>query len=272
MSHRRYRWPVDAHVHFHSLERVPSTLDAAAHNFHGAGARQEGLLGALLLTEAAGEAVFEALKGSVPEVGGWRFTQAPCEEQSLIARREKEAIAIICGRQVRAADGLEVLALGTCEQFPEGLPFSQAVETVRQSGALAAIPWGFGKWTGARAQRVRAMLASTDPADLFLGDNGGRVESMGAPSIIEDAERRGFRVLPGTDPFPFSTDQRRVGGFGLLADVQPTEEAPWGTLRAWLAGLDASPERYGRAIGPVRFALNQLGIQVYNRFLKGRKA
>jgi hypothetical protein len=92
------------------------------------------------------------------------------------------------------------------------------------------------------------------------------------PAIIEDAAQRGFRVLPGTDPFPFSTDYRRVGGFGLLAEIQPREETPWGALRAWLTELDVSPEPYGRAIGPVRFAFNQFGIQVYNRFLRDRAA
>ena len=264
MSHDRHILPVDGHVHFHDVGRVSLTLDAAAKNFRAVGDRPAGLLGALLLTQAASERVFETLQES-PMAGAWRVSLASDEPETLIAQRDDEAIAIVCGRQVRAADGLEVLALGTLEAFPDGLPFPDALEAVRSSGALAALPWGFGKWLGIRGERVEAMLESTGPEVLFVGDNGGRVDALGMPAIIRQAASRGFRILPGTDPFPFGSDHRRVGTFGFLAEVEVPEAAPWRALRGWLEGRQQSPEPYGAAIGMVRFVANQLRIRVWNR-------
>jgi hypothetical protein len=37
-------------------------------------------------------------------------------------------------------------------------------------------------------------------------------------------------------------------------------------LRSWLLGSAGSPLPYGRGCDPLRFALNQIGIQWYRRF------
>lgn len=269
MSQARPHWPVDGHVHFHTFERVGPTLDAAAANFAAASGRQEGALGAVLLTQAATERVFETLQGR-PSISGWTLSVARHEPETIIARQGRVFLAVVCGRQVRAADGLEVLALGTLEVFPDGLPFAEAVAAVRQSGALAVVPWGFGKWLGGRGTRMEAALESFASEALFVGDNGSRLEWQGVPARVRACEQRGFRVLSGTDPFPFASDYRRVGRFGFLAESAFDESAPWRALRAWLVDMPVSPQPYGRACGPVRFIVNQAGIQIYNRFMRGR--
>jgi hypothetical protein len=263
-------WPVDGHVHFHFPELVGPTLDAAAANFRAAGGRSEGLLGGILLTQTSGERVFEFLQTS-PAIAGWTFTPAQ-EPETLIARKGKSSLAVICGRQVRAANGLEVLALGTCEVFADGLPFGEAVEAVRQSGALTVIPWGFGKWLGERGKLVENTLESLGRQVLFVGDNGNRLGLLGQPVMIREAEQRGFCVLPGTDPFPFAGNHRRVGSLGFFAELSPAQSAPWRELRAWLLGQTVSPRLYGRASGPIQFVFNQVGIQVYYRFINRRPA
>jgi hypothetical protein len=270
MSPEHPNWPVDGHVHFHSLGRVGPTLDAAAGNFGAIRGLSEGLLGAILLTQAAGERVFEALQGP-QDCGGWTLAPARGEPETLIARRGTTAVAVVCGRQVRAADGLEVLALGTREVYPDGLPFLDAVAAVRRSGALAVLPWGFGKWLGERGRRIEATLESMGPAQLFVGDNGSRLGLLSAPALVRASEQRGFRVLPGADPFPFGQDHRRVGRFGFVAELNPDEAAPWRALRAWLVERRVSPARYGRASGPFRFVFNQVGMQVYNRVRRSRQ-
>ncbi len=267
MSHSQTNWPVDGHVHFHSLDAVGPTLDAAAANFRAAGSRSEGWLGGILLTQTSTEYVFEALQTS-PTIAGWVLTPADEEPETLIARQGTSSLAVVCGRQVRAADGLEVLALGTRENFPDGLSFGEAVERVRRSGALTVIPWGFGKWLGERGERVEKTFESTGTKELFVGDNGSRLGLLGQPALVRACEQRGFRVLPGTDPFPFANGYRRVGGFGFYAEVHPSGSAPWRELRAWLQQRIASPTPYGRALGPMRFVFNQVGIQVYNTFFK----
>jgi hypothetical protein len=256
--------PVDGHVHFHSLDRVEPTLNAAAAHFRALGERTKGLLGALLLTQTSGERVFESLQGE-RQAGAWTIAAAADEPESLIARRDGVAVAIVCGRQVRAADGLEVLGLGTCQNFPDGLPFTEAVERVHDSGALTVLPWGFGKWVGERGRRVEHVLDTLGPGKVFLGDNGNRLAAFGLPGLIRTGEREGFRVLPGTDPFPLSGTPGRVGAFGFCSAIEPPAAAPWRALRQWLVAQPGSPPAYGNAVGPLRFVLDQVGLRLQKK-------
>ena len=97
---------------------------------------------------------------------------------------------------------------------------------------------------------VRDTLQSVGPRAVSLGDNGSRLAVLRAPALIRQSELEGFRVLPGTDPFPFAKDYRRVGGFGFLAGVPIDESAPWAALRSWLEGLAAIAARLRRGFGP----------------------
>jgi len=263
-------WPVDAHVHLHEPGRVAVSLDAAARNFRAAGGRGDGCLGGLLLAQAADERIFEHLC-ETRSLGSWSFARATGEPETLIARCEDSCLAVTCGRQVRASEGLEVLALGTLARIEDGRPLAEAIEAARRSGGLPVLPWGFGKWLGARGGCVRSVLAALGPEILFVGDNGGRLALAGEPAALAEARHRGFRVLPGSDPFPLAGDYRRIGGFGFLADVSVEEDRPWGALRAWLLDKRSTPRAYGRACKPMRFMVNQAGIQVRNRLLPKRR-
>jgi len=260
--------PVDAHVHFYHLRLVEPTLDAALGNLRRVARRAHGLIGVLLLTQARFEHVFEELE-SLTSIGDWTLRSAAHEAQTLIARRDGAELAIVCGRQIRAEAGLEVLALGTQHTFPEDRPLAATIDAVHDSGALAVLPWGFGKWLGRRGVLVRATLTSEGRDRLFLGDNGGRLALAPTPAIVRGFEQLGFRVLPGTDPFPFGGDFRRVGAFGFLADVADPGDASWSCLREWLIRSPVSPRRFGDACRPARFVFNQIGIQIYNRLAGG---
>jgi hypothetical protein len=260
---------VDAHVHLHRLEQVSATFDAAAVNFRRACPGRSGLLGGLLLTQTSWERVFERL-AERREIGDWLLESVPAEPESMIARRGTHVIAVICGRQVRADNGLEVAALGTRRAFADGRSFADSLTDVLASGAVAALPWGFGKWTGSRGQLLDAVLATATPGTVFIGDSGSRMSLLGEPTAIRRARSRGLRVLAGTDPFPFAADHRRVGSFGFLAAIDPDPAMPWQALRAWLQRQIASPVLYGKPSGPCRFMVNQVGIQVYNRLQGSR--
>jgi hypothetical protein len=270
MTPRPGVWPVDAHVHFHRQARVAPTLDAALANFSKLGRPTGGLLGVLLLAQGAREQVFEVLQ-SARSAGGWSMVPVAGEPQTLIARSGRASIALVCGRQVRADDGLELLALGTEACFEDGRSFGETYDAVQRSGALPVIPWGVGKWLGRRGQKVARVLETTSTRDVFLGDNGGRLGCADRPRALRAAEARGFRIVPGTDPFPFGEDYRRVGGFGFLTDAPLEEAAPWRRLHGWLRDRQGSPVGYGHACGPLRFVVNQVGIQAWNRLGAARR-
>ena len=174
-------------------------------------------------------------------------------------------MAVICGRQVRANDGLEVAALGTRQSFADGQSFAESLAAVVGSGAIAAIPWGFGKWTGRRGKLVETMMTAAHGRCVFLGDSRSRTQLFGEPLLIRRGRSRGLRVLAGTDPFPFAADHRRVGSFGFLANIDPDPDGPWRALRSWLENSQNLPGVYGRPSGLGRFLVNQLGMQITHR-------
>jgi hypothetical protein len=265
------RLAVDAHVHFHARERVADTLDAAISNFGNvrAAGKCDGS-GALLLAQNAGERVFEWLREQA-RVGDWSVSPAECESQSLWLRSRRGQLVVVCGRQVIAERGLEVLALGTVGLIEDGLGLERTLAAVHACGALAVLPWGFGKWRGERAQRIRAQLQSPSIADLWAGDNGGRLQSLPRPPLLAEAEAHGVGVLPGTDPFPFGNDYRRVGNFGFIVEVTLDPARPWQSVRAALAEQRRSPPAYGKAAGWLEFLFKQTWIQVDKR-LRRRSA
>jgi hypothetical protein len=258
----RIRIPVDAHVHLHDVAMAPQALHSALANFSALYGRGEGLLGAVLLAQMSHEHVFEQVL-EARHLAGWTFEPVASEPMSLIARCDAAAIAIVCGRQVRAADGLEVLALGTTRAFADGKSFAASVDDAMQSGAVTVLPWGFGKWTGDRGERVRSVARAHGPQAIYLGDSGGRLDRAGAPQLIRDLQPAGFRVLPGTDPLVVRRDYRRIGRFGFLADLEFPPDKPWQSLTDWMSRQSSSPAPYGRACSMVEFFQNQLALRLH---------
>lgn len=261
--------PVDAHVHFYKREKVSELLDSAAFNFDSLRAGSpDGIRGCLLLAETANYRVFDELRDTV-KVGGWSINECHDEPHSLLAERGSCTLSIVSGRQMRTAENLEILALGTARNYPDGLSLAESVEAVHDSGALAVLPWGFGKWTGERLVLLNQMLEWVQPEAIFLGDNGGRLGIIDAPPVLTSAACRGFRVLPGSDPLPLPREYTRVGSFGFIAELELSKRDPWRVLRDWITARSASPMPYGRPLGVGRFLVNQLGIQVYHRLRGG---
>ena len=253
--------PVDAHVHLHDMANVPKALDAAVVHLSRHGSGFGGLRGALLLAQMSHEQVFEQLL-QAGRAGSWSFESARDEEVSLFASNGDSRVLLVCGRQLRAEDGLEILALGTRQVFLDGQPFAAALDAVIESGALAVLPWGFGKWSGRRGQRVLSAARAVGPRKLLLGDSGGRWGPAGVPSIIRVLTGEGFRVLPGTDPLVVRSDFRRTGRFGFLCDAALNLDCPWRSLRSWIDSRSNSPAGYGRACGVLEFAGNQLAMRL----------
>jgi hypothetical protein len=175
-----------------------------------------------------------------------------------MARRGTLRVAVTCGRQVRVDNGIEISALGTCEEFADGAAFSPTLHGMLASGSTVMIPWGFGKWTGARGRQVRE-AAEQSAGRFFIGDSAARLGSWRTPRLIRDAASLGTRVIAGTDPMPLPGDHRRVGSFGVLAPQAPDESAPWRSLRRWL-DAGAAPAIFGRPLGLVPFVRNQVGM------------
>jgi len=192
---------------------------------------------------------------------GWSVRPTAEDESVRVSRAGETTFVIVAGTQIVTRERLEVLALGSRAEFGSGLSLSEAVSAVAASGAIPVIPWGFGKWWFARGRLVDALLRAPAMPRFFLGDNGGRLQLAPAPRLFHRAAERGVAVLPGSDPLPFPNQVRKVGGYGFRLSGDFTTERPAASVKRILAGLDRSPEAFGRRERMPGFARSQIGMQ-----------
>jgi hypothetical protein len=259
---------VDAHVHLHDCFAPREFLAAAAANM-AAAARALALPaitpGFLLFTESSGADAFSGLANGALATGEWRIERLP-EAVSLRATApNRPPLGLIGGRQIVTAEKLEVLALGTRETFPDGEPIKAVLAAVDEAGAIAVVPWGFGKWIGRRGRILLDILQAQDEARVHLGDNGGRPVGWPRPPPFAIAESRGRRVLPGTDPLPFAVDVAKPGRYGFVADLALDWSAPFVSLKRGLEACDTVLKTYGRRENPVGFVARQVAMQIVKR-------
>lgn len=260
---------VDGHVHIHAPFDLGTLLDHAAQNRDRA-ARSLGLSpdipGVLMLTESQGATAFLLAAKQPGRVAGRWQVQDTGENLSLRMITEGAGpLVLVAGRQIVTAERLEVLALGTLAAFVDGQPILSALDKVLNTGALAVLPWGFGKWLGVRGRIIRDLLSSPLASRLFVGDNGGRLGSAPEPSLLSLARQRGVPILPGTDPFPFPEQIRRPLGYGFVLACAPWGQTPAASIKHALESQRAQPEVFGQRTGLAEFVRNQLAMQWHKR-------
>src|SRR5262245_35360157 len=263
---------VDGHVHMHECFDVARVFDAAAANFAAAArslARERDYDPVLCLVECRGERFLDSVRerrtGRVwrGRHGFWEAEQG-CEPETLIVRRGSTRLRLIAGRQLVTRERLEVLALGTTAALPDGEPIDTTLAAVRDTGAAAVLPWGVGKWLGARGTVVARILADPEWQHVFLGDNGNRLELGPDPAQFAVARRAGRAVLPGSDPLPLAGQEARVGAYGFAVDVALDPLRPAAALLALLKSGSAFVV-FGRREPLTRFVGNQLALKLKSR-------
>ncbi len=255
---------LDCHVHIYPNFDLTALLDAAVTNFQGWKGNPSpsaGVHGALLLTLTAKDRSYEqivesALRG---QVGHWQ-TSSTSPEIGLELHKNGHHLILIPGWQVATADGLEVHALGCQRQFKDGLATAKTVEEINASGALAAIPWGAGKWLGARA-KLLTQLIQTPELDFLLSDSGLRPRLWPRPRLFDLAQQHGRGVIAGTDPLPLACEATRVGSFGITLDTDGVSLDRPESLLAHLHNTQGSRSLVGHGRALLPFLRDQIRIR-----------
>ena len=196
-------------------------------------------------------------------IGTWHVL--PTEEvESVVVEQEGVRVAVCAGRQVATHERLEVLALGTAEQFPDGSDVLGTMRDVRERGGIPVVPWGFGKWLGARrAVLAKVLNAWTESGErIFLGDNGNRLRGRGRPRQFRETEEQGGLVLAGSDPLPFRSHEARAGSYGFLMGATLDPDRPASSVKQYLLTAAGPLPSYGGRAGIGRFLTDQAALQV----------
>ncbi len=172
-------------------------------------------------------------------------------------------MALIAGRQIATAEGVEVLTLASSEAFEDGLPVRDVLARAAAAGTLAVLPWGFGKWWFGRGRLLGRLLEERER--LWLADSGCRLRHSRYPSVLRLAEAGSHLVLAGSDPFPMEGQEARAGSYGFELAGPLDWRAPAAWLVARLRELRSSPRVFGelQRFGP--FWRSQFAMQVRKR-------
>jgi len=267
----------DAHVHVHS-EHDPAVLFARAIEV----ARECGPL-FLLLSEGFGRSYFRDLRAASADAPGGReiarlrragIVVEPTSERGALRLHsagsgDPGAVILVAGRQVVSRERLEVLLLALDPDHPLSETPDRTrglVSLVREgleAGAVTVMPWGFGKWLGARARHVRAIVDLPDVHDhplFFLGDIPARCWPWATPRAFG----AGIRVLRGTDVLPLAGSETRVASYGFRVRGRLDPDAPCRALIACLSER-TTVEPVGGRDSLIRTLVNQVRYRLRPR-------
>jgi len=269
-SEQKHPMLVDSHVHIHSCFDVDGVLDSAADNFRRVGGPRapsvDGgrLLGCLALTETAHDHVYAAISAGDSRWRPRRWTvRATGDDAAIVLRSpDDDEIIMLAGSQIATAERLEVLALATTKRYPDGRPLRETMAALAADGVSAVIPWGFGKWWLRRGRLLTDLVSRSEPRSFLLGDSAGRPMAAPRPRLFGAAERRGFVVVPGTDSFPYPSQQRKAGSFGFVLDSWRADDRPATEFRSQLADLVRSPPTFGSRVNVLEFAWLQVAMNI----------
>lgn len=266
-SDRETLLAVDGHVHLHPGVDLGRAFDAALEHARRASGERfpidpGGIV--LCLVDPEQGARFSALRSRSKgeDLGDWRLRSTE-ERGSLLAERDDGArAAVVAGRQVRTADGFEVLLLASTGSLPAGEPLETTVRRGASRDDVVVVAWGFGKWWFRRGNRLRSLLRSPVRDRVFIGDNAGRLACGPHLGLLREARRRSVPILPGSDPLPLPGHEQRVGQYGFLVSRFDLSRRPAAMLRSRIRSLEGQPRRYGSLDPPHRALLSQLQLRL----------
>jgi 2-polyprenyl-3-methyl-5-hydroxy-6-metoxy-1,4-benzoquinol methylase len=265
---------IDAHVHHYPCFDTGAFYRHAEENF-AAAARELGLgpstICCLLFAETAAEQHVEALVRGAG-VPGWQIRPTLDPAAIELTGAGRQPLWLIAGRQIVTAERVEVLALLIHTPIAQRRPLEATLDAIRAAGGIAVLPWGFGKWWGARGRLLDRTLETPSRGRFFLGDNGGRALGLPKPRAFEHAARRGIVVLPGSDPLPLPDEASRVASFGFVVEGAFDPARPATSLARILGSLDQQPRSFGHRIGPARSCSHQLRLRAKRSIVPPRLA
>lgn len=228
----------DTHVHLYARYDLRAALTALTDNL----ARGAGRTGsspatmAACLVERSDCDWFRGVRdGAGLRVGADLEVQMSSDPACLQLRRGDACVWLFAGRQVVTREGLEILALVTDQRIPDRLCAVDAIRQIQAGGGVPVIGWAPGKWMFRRRKIVSSLLDRFAAQSVQVGDTSLRPALWPASPLLRDALRKGYNVLAGSDPLPFSGEERQLGTWATVFNGEFDERAPAASMRAILS-------------------------------------
>jgi len=252
----------DTHVHLYDCYDLNKAFASAFENLDGLVKLESGdaladkAFLALFLTEKKDCHFFNKLKSGSLHPDGNDYVIEQCSENNvlLVRNRQGKALYLFAGRQIVTSERLEVLALTTDLDISDGGSICDIIKQIISGGGVPVLPWAPGKWFGHRGEIVSSLLESASPAQLLVGDTSMRPLGWGVPYIMKEAARKGFKIVAGTDPFPFEGQENLIGKYGISFSAEFDLQRPVSELRRLLTSPGVSISLAGRRDCPFTVA------------------
>lgn len=235
----------DTHVHVYPVHDVARLIEqAGTHLDRPAGGTDT--IRALFLSEGRGYDFFGTLKKGTHGVSSLQVLEQE-ESEALLLRHETAGdLWIFAGRQIVAAERLEVLALSLADAVEDGAPVSETIAAVRAAGGIPVLSWAPGKWFFERGTIVKRVVEEFEPGQLLIGDTSLRPVGWPEPGIMKRAGSEGRKILAGSDPLPFRGEEKQAGRYAVRMTCAFDPERPVTSIRAALLDPASQIERIGR--------------------------
>lgn len=238
----------DCHVHFYPEYDLGKLLRQAHKNLCQF-SESDSAIKLLLLTERKSEHFFDELAqlGSIPNAPDLKISLTSEPSSIKVTLPDLSSMFIIAGKQINTCERIEVLSLASAAEIPDNLPIEQTLLTVQQAGGIPVVNWAPGKWSFGRGKIVAEIINKASSKDLVLCDTTLRPRCSPMPKLMRLAKKKGIRIIAGSDPFPFSGEEKRVGTYGIEGE-QPSfdSDRPGLSLKNCILGSDHKWEVVGR--------------------------
>jgi hypothetical protein len=233
----------DTHVHLYPCYDISLALDTLLAKLAAQIPEAESLA---FMAERHDCNYFKALAEGKLDVGV-EIDFTPDQQQALRMTSGSRSMHLFAGRQVITQERLEILAMTTDADIPDGLPAMRVVERILALGGLPVISWAPGKWFFKRGKLVQSLLDRYSPSTLFLGDSTLRPTFWSEPGLMRRAREKGYLILAGSDPLPFAGEERNLGRFATQLEGSFDFQRPVDSIRSLLRAPSSS--MYTRHVG-----------------------
>ncbi|MFZ5517847.1 MAG: hypothetical protein ACOY90_14480 [Candidatus Zhuqueibacterota bacterium] len=266
---------VDGHVHLYPIYDLTRAIENGHENLmkNCNGKAGEKVVPVWQLTERSDCAMFDEISKSpaVFKKDGYEFIPHEDGLTILVRKNSEPYLYIFAGRQLVASEGLEILSLVSRLNIPDREKSIREIkQAIEDSGGIPTLNWAPGKWFFKRGQVIASLIYEYSADDAFIGETTLRHTLWPEPKLIKRAKQKGYSVIAGSDPLPFSGEEETVGTFGFKIKGDFDSARPARSFTKMMKANRNSVELIGRRNNIFTFAGRQYKIMAEKRTRESR--